>query len=200
MFWHTCSFLTFKIRWKNIVSFLYWPENVIKNDINVIKCHKKKFGEGLGWELTSGSGSCSLCILKSSSGDHHLEMMDNQQQRLWYSCAGVGWCYHHCSVSPVDDFFLMPFKALDHFKSMSQLFSDAPQVPETSTQCWKIEHALKQMGKQTCLIFSSFLPCGFLFFLWSVMQKIRCWGFWLLILVTEELEELPTCWRVVLEE
>lgn len=78
---------------ENYCNFLCWPEN---------ECHKKMFGEGLSWELTSESGSFSHYILKSNSDA--LEMMDKEQQRLWCSFAVVGWCYHHCSVSPVDDF------------------------------------------------------------------------------------------------
>lgn len=84
---------------------------------------------------------------------------------------------------------------------MSQLFSNVPQLPETSTQCWKIEHALKQMGKQKTLLFSSFclVFLNFFFVISDAESKI------LGVLVintsdTEELEELPACWRVELEE
>lgn len=76
---------------------------------------------------------------------------------------------------------------------MSQLFSDAPQLPETSTQCSKIGHALKQMSKRKSLIFNSFLPCLFYFFMISDAENKVLGVSVINTSDAEELEELPAC-------
>ncbi|PKU39184.1 hypothetical protein llap_10510 [Limosa lapponica baueri] len=56
----------------------------------------------------------------------------------------VLYCYHHCFVLPMDDVFLMPFGALDHVKSMSEILNDASKLPSPETLFQKAEIFLKK--------------------------------------------------------